>query len=122
MSWGLFSVAEKDLCKLIYALFKLILISVVADFKPFFYRCACHVVADDVFQDQGIMPFPEEGIALQEPFPSGVPLQEPVNPFPDIAVRWLCAVPFQSLPDQFPFPLTLTLRFQIALSCVLGRC
>ena len=80
------------LCKLIYALFKLILISVVADFKPFFYRCACHVVADDVFQDQGIMPFPEEGIALQEPFPSGVPLQEPVNPFPDIAVRWLCAV------------------------------
>ena len=45
MSWGLFSVAEKDLCKLIYALFKLILISVVADFKPFFYRCACHVVA-----------------------------------------------------------------------------
>ena len=122
MSWGLLSVAEKDLCKLIYALFKLILISVVADFKPFFYRCACHVVADDVFQDQGIMPFPEEGIALQEPFPSGVPLQEPVNPFPDIAVRWLCAVPFQCLPDQFPFLLTLTLRFQIALSRVLGRC
>ena len=122
MSRGLLSVAEKYLCKLIYALFKLILIAVVADFKPFFYRCACHVVADDVFQDQGIMSFPEEGIALHEPFPSGVTLQEPVNPFPDIAVRWLCAVPFQSLSDQFPFPLTLTLRFQIALSRVLGRC
>ena len=64
----------------------------------FFYRCAFHGVADDVFQDQGIVPFPEEGIALQEPFPSGVPLQEPVNPFPDIAVRWLCAVPFQCIP------------------------
>ena len=59
MSWGLLSVAEKDLCKLIYALFKLILISVVADFKPFFYRCAFHRVADDVFQDQGIVPFSE---------------------------------------------------------------
>ena len=122
MAWDSLSVAEKDLCKLIYALFKLILIAVVADFKPFFYRRAFHGVADDVFQDQGIVPFPEEGIALQEPFPSGVPLQEPVNPFPDIAIRWLCAVPFQCLPDQFPFPLTLTLRFQIALSYGLGRC
>ena len=106
MFWGLLSVAEKDLCKLIYAFFKLILIAVVADSKPFFYRCACHGVADDVFQDHGIVPFPEKfffwpSITFLD---GGVPFQEPVNPFPDIAVWRFCAVAFQSLPDQFPFP------------------
>lgn len=71
MSWGLLSVAEKDLCKLIYAFFKLIFIAIVADFKPFFYRCAFHGVANDVFQNQGIVPFPKKGDRFAGTFPIG---------------------------------------------------
>lgn len=51
LAQSLLSVPEKYLCKLTDALFKLIFIAVVTDFMPFLYRCVCHGLADNIFQN-----------------------------------------------------------------------